>query len=193
MRKVLVILLVILLVPVFLVTFTVVHELGHTILARILGDPESVFYLARFEAHSTCLGCNIYDPSRLSWAGNLVVSLGGLLATQLVALIALFLLRQPIEKRLYRQFLGTIAFGFAFLDVTVQVLQGLLYNLSHETFPTNVDLVDFMLLVQEKTGASQLLLKGLLLAVTILYLSWFIWFSRQKRVGQKGRAGAKAG
>ncbi len=114
-----------------------------------------------------------------------MVSLGGLLATQLVALMALLFLRLPIEKRHYRQILGTIAFGFAYLDVIVQVIQGLLYDLSHKTWPTNIDLVDFMLLVQEKPGASQLLLKGLILAVTILYLFWFVWFNRQKRATQK--------
>jgi hypothetical protein len=90
MHKVLQILLIILLIPVFLVVFTVIHELGHTILARLLGDPNSVFYLVKIEADSACLGCNIYDQGKLSWGANLFVSLGGLLATQFVALAALF-------------------------------------------------------------------------------------------------------
>lgn len=186
MRKLFFIFLVILLIPVYLVAFTVVHELGHTILARLLGDPDSVFYLARIEEHSFCLGCNIYDPSKLSWGGNLIVSLGGLLATQLVALTALLLLRLRHVNRLLRQTLSSIALGFAFLDVPVQVIQGLLYNLNHQTWPTNVDLVDFMLLVQGRIGASQLLLKGLMLIAAILYMSGFVWSYRQNKVTQKG-------
>ena len=50
MRKALHILLILLFIPVFLVVFTVVHEVGHSLLARLLGDPNSVFYLVRIEA-----------------------------------------------------------------------------------------------------------------------------------------------
>ena len=162
MRKVLTVVLIVLLIPVFLIAFTVIHELGHTILARLLGDPGSVFYLAKIEKHSTCLGCNIYDPAKLSWGANLIVSLGGLLATQLVALTALFLLRLRKNNPLSLRILSFVALGFAFLDVPVQAIQGLLYNLNRHSWPTNVDLMDFMLLVQAKIGASQLLLKGIL-------------------------------
>ncbi len=180
MRKAAVIILAILLVPVFLIASTVVHEVGHTVLARMLGDPASVFYLAKIDEHGTCLGCNIYDSAKLSWGGNLVVSLGGLLATQLVAVAALLLLQLRIERRPFQNILRIIALGFAFLDVAVQVIQGLLYNLSRETWQTGVDLVDVMLLLQAKTGASQLLLKGLLLAATIAYLSGFVWLYRRQ-------------
>ncbi len=187
MRKVLRVLLIILLIPVYLVGFTVIHELGHTLLARMLGDPDSVFYLARIEADSMCLGCNIYDQAKLSWGANLIVSLGGLLATQIVAIIAVFLLRLRRNNRISRRFLGFIALGFALLDVVAQGLQGLLYNLNNRTFPTNVDLVDAMLLVQQRTGASQFLLKGVLLAVTILYLSGFVALYWRNRWAHKRR------
>ncbi len=174
MRKVLIIALIVLLIPIFLVTFTVIHELGHTLLARLLGDPNSVFYLAKIEEDTACLGCNIYDQSKLSWGGNLVVSLGGLLASQLTALSMLLLFRLR-PGLLWKRIFGTLALAFAFLDVPVQVLQGLLYNLSHNSFPTNVDLLDFMLLLQQKTSASQLFLKGLLLGSTLAYLAAFLW------------------
>jgi hypothetical protein len=35
------------LLPLYLVVFAVVHELGHTAPARLLGDPEATFYLVR--------------------------------------------------------------------------------------------------------------------------------------------------
>jgi hypothetical protein len=30
-------------VPLYLVAFTIIHETGHTVLARLLGDPASTF------------------------------------------------------------------------------------------------------------------------------------------------------
>ena len=185
MRKALQILLIILLIPVFLVAFTIVHELGHTILARLLGDPNSVFYLVRIEADSGCLGCNIYDQSKLSWSDNLVVSLGGLFATQLVAILCLYLLRLRHSQLFWQRLFSAIALSFAFLDVPVQVIQGLLYNLNHHTWPTKVDLMDFMLLLQARIGVSQLLLKGFLLIVAALYLTAFAWVYRQHRKPQR--------
>jgi hypothetical protein len=184
MRKVAKIIFIILLIPVFLVAFIVIHELGHTILARLLGDPNAVFYLAKMDEDSTCLGCNIYDPAKLSWGANLVVSLGGLLATQLFALVALFRLRSGPANISWQRILSTVALGFAFLDVPLQVVQGLFYNLDRHSWPTNVDLMDFMLLLQAKLGASQLLLKGFLFIVTGIYLSAFVWVYKQSRKHQ---------
>ena len=109
-----------------------------------------------------------------------------MLATQLVALTALLLLRLRPANRLKHRILSSIALGFAFLDVPVQVIQGLLYNLDRQVWPTNVDLVDFMLLVQGRIAASQLQLKGLLFTTAIIYLSGFVWFHRLNKVTQKG-------
>jgi hypothetical protein len=178
MRKVLIVSLVILLLPVFIVIFVVVHEVGHTILARLLGDPQSVFYLYKFDEQSTCLGCNIYDPYKLSWGGNLLVSLGGLAATQLSALVLLFL-RRGTHHHLWSRVFGTLGLAFAFLDVPVQVVQGLLYNLDTHTWPTNTDLTDFMLLIQGRVGGSQLLLKGTLLAPAVIYLAGVLRLHQQ--------------
>jgi hypothetical protein len=57
----------------------------------------------------------------------------------------------------------------------------LLYDISKHVWPTNVDLMDFMLLVQDKTGADQLLLKGLLLAAALAYLAGFTCLYRRGR------------
>jgi hypothetical protein len=78
-----------------------------------------------------------------------------------------------------RRPLAAVALGFAFLDVPVQVIQGLLYDLEQQTWPTNVDLTDAMLLVSRATGAPQVLLKGILSALALAYLVW-LWLSYRK-------------
>lgn len=78
-----------LLIPVFLVGFTVVDELGHTLLARAAGDTQAVFYLWRVDENGACLGCTNTDHTKLTTTENLVVVLGGLLATQPVAVLLL--------------------------------------------------------------------------------------------------------
>jgi hypothetical protein len=60
----------------------------------------------------------------------------------------------------------------------------LLYNLNQEGFPTNVDLVGFMLLVQEKVEVSQYLLKGLLVTAAIVYLYGMVLIYKQTKIPQ---------
>jgi hypothetical protein len=172
-----------LLAPIFLLSFVVLHEVGHTVLARLLGDPDSVFYLVQIDpdGEGACLGCNIYDHTQLSPAGNFVVSLGGLLFTQATALVALFLIPKVTMRSKARRFLSAIALGFAFLDVPVQVIQGLLYDLEQNTFPTNVDLMDAMLLASRATGASQAVLKAILVVLAVAYLVIFWRTYRRQR------------
>jgi hypothetical protein len=57
-------------------------------------------------------------------------------------------------RSLPRRILSPTALGFALLDVPLQAIQGLLYDFEQRTWPTNVDLVDTMLLISRATGAS---------------------------------------
>ena len=56
--------LLIILTPAFLLVFTIIHESGHTLLARLFGDPASTFYLVKIDEQGTCLGCNITDHNK---------------------------------------------------------------------------------------------------------------------------------
>jgi len=62
------------------------HEMGHTLAARAGGDVDAMYYLYRNDPHTgTCIGCNVYDETRLSYLGNLWVTIAGVLTTQMIA------------------------------------------------------------------------------------------------------------
>ena len=179
MRSVLRALLYLPLFAALLLTFVVMHELGHTILARILGDPASTFYLVKLDQSSTCLGCNIYDQSKLSWGANLLVSLGGLLATQLVAFTLLLFSRYGRAGPRLRRWLGATGLAYVFLDVVVQGVQGLLYDVGAQTWPTEVDLLDVMLLIRQRWPLAQTFLKGTIVLVAAAYLAFSLRLYRR--------------
>ena len=76
--------LVVLFAPVVTVVMVVTHEVGHTVVARLLGDARATFVLY---GHG-CIGCNLYDSARLTPWGNVAVSLGGVLFTALLTVAA---------------------------------------------------------------------------------------------------------
>jgi hypothetical protein len=84
-RRVLLALLMIVCVAVITLVMIIVHEVGHTVVARVLGDGRATFTL--YSSH--CIGCNLYDSQRLSPMANVAVSLGGVLFTGLVTVAAL--------------------------------------------------------------------------------------------------------
>jgi hypothetical protein len=188
MQRILRVIFVLLYIPIFLVGFGVVHELGHTVVARLSGDPNSYFTLYRSDENSTCLGCNVYDPDRLTRNENMLVSLAGLLATQMVAWALLLVSGIVAEHPFWERLLRRSALAFAFLDVIVQVVQGLLYDLGQQTFPTNVDLVDFMLLTSQATGAGQALMKTALWVLGSIYLAAFLLVYRRVLSRQEAAA-----
>jgi hypothetical protein len=87
-RRVLLVVLVIVCIPVVTVGMIILHEVGHTVVARVLGDGRATFTL--YGSH--CIGCNLYDSQRLSPLANVAVSLGGVLFTALATVAALGIL-----------------------------------------------------------------------------------------------------
>lgn len=87
-RAVLVTCLAVLCVPFVTILMVVTHEIGHTVVARLLGDGR-----ATFTVYSPgCIGCNLYDSQRLTPWGNVAVSLGGVWGTMLLSTVAVAVL-----------------------------------------------------------------------------------------------------
>jgi hypothetical protein len=98
----------------------IVHEIGHTVVARLLGDGRATFTL--YSSH--CIGCNLYDSQRLSPLANVAVSLGGVLFTALVTVAALVALGWPGRPSwLPRWLLTEVAVVFYLLDFAFQIVQ----------------------------------------------------------------------
>jgi hypothetical protein len=179
MRKLLYFLLSLAFSAALLLLFVVIHETGHTLAARLLGDPDSTFYLVRIDENSACLGCNITDHNKLTPLGNLWVSLAGLASTSLtgLGLMALAALL-PLSLRVRRWALGT-GLAYVLLDSIVQGLQGLLYDIEAHSWPTSVDLMDVLLLLRGFTGLGQDMMKPVMFVLLCLYLAGAVLLFRR--------------
>lgn len=187
MRKVLLGILFVVLFPFYSMAFISIHELGHVAVLRSFGDQEAWFYLVKVDQDGRCLGCTTSSEVEMPWTGQVLLSLGGLLATQGVALAALLLLSLRPRRRWMVTTLSILALTFAFFDILAQVPQGLYYNIDRMTYQASVDLVDFMLLLQMKIDAGQSLLKGSILGASVLYLFSFVWLYRRSRRAMKSQ------
>jgi hypothetical protein len=184
MRNVLLAILIILLIPVYLIAYISIHEIGHTTMARFLGDPNAVYYLIKMDKYSQAIGLTDYDISKLSWGANLITTVGGVMATQLVALTALLLLRlRQFSHRVLGRWLGIVAFTFAF-DPPFQMIQALAYK-GLERWPSGVDFMDVVLLLQMKFEVSSLVLNGLLLLLTVLYIAGLVWIYERAKIRRR--------
>ena len=126
-RRMLEILLAVLCVPPLVVLMIIWHEIGHTVVAWLMGDWRATFVLYRRTASSTCIGCNLYDSQRLGPLANVAVNLGGVLFTAMLTWLAILLLHaQGSWRTLPRWLLVELAVIPWAGDLVWQVVQSLL-------------------------------------------------------------------
>ena len=158
---------------VFLFLMVNVHEVGHTVFARLLGDDSAHYVLYQTQGRNTCMGCNLYDSSRMGDAANTLVNFGGVIFTQLLCWIAILLLAVG-ERAMVRPWmlLSVIAITWSG-DVILQLVQGLvatvpaLLPLGPERTYTDYQAV--LWFVRDDTGIPASVLKAVLLLATIAY------------------------
>jgi hypothetical protein len=159
--------LLVLLVPVAAFVMVNIHEIGHTFLARLFGDTGATYFLYRYSEDGFCLGCNVYDEGRLSYLGNVLVTLGGVLFTTVAMILSLLLRKMRPVGRWVRRTAAIFA-TVCFLDVPLQVWQGIQADVASQTGLVRVDLADFTYLVATGTGLGILPVKvGLLVALIV--------------------------
>jgi hypothetical protein len=168
-----------------------VHEVGHTVFARLLGDSSAMYYLYMPQpGGGYCVGCNIYDEAALSFMGNVIVTWGGIAFTQAMAVAILFI-RTRGKHPLLRQFASVLAV-ICVIDFAFQVLGGLVTIVPEQVSLTGIDMVDFIYLVSNGSNINPMIVKLGLCSALAAYLVWFIKAFRRTGVSpstrQLGRA-----
>ncbi len=160
-----------------------VHELGHTVFARLFGDSGASYALYRLrpDGRVACIGCNVYDETKISPFGNGVVALGGLIFSQGLALALLWSKSKIKKNGLIGRFIGVLIAVCVF-DAVFQVAQGIIVNTAQQTAFTRVDMADFIWLVTRHAQVSPVAVKSLVLTALWAYLWWFIRIYRKMAV-----------
>ncbi len=144
------------------------HELGHTVVARLAGDSKAVYYWYHREVNAgLCIGCNVYDEQHLSYMGNIAVTVAGVVTTQIVVICCLLFLPQ-LKRTLPRRILLLVTMLFA-VDAPLQVFQAATANIATQHSLTRIDLADTLYLVMTRLPVSPFELKTFLAACLALY------------------------
>ena len=157
----------------FLFLMVNLHEVGHTVFARLLGDDSAHYVLYQVQGQSTCMGCNLYDSSRLGDIANVLVNFGGVIFTQLLCWTAILLLAGGARVGLKRWMLLSVV-GITWSgDLILQLVQGLQANVP-QTLPrgpesTYTDYQAVMWFVRDQSGAAVSDLKAVLFLATVGY------------------------
>lgn len=113
----------------FVIAFTFLminwHEIGHTVVARVLGDSSAHYVLYNSTATSSCAGCNLYNSARLSDSANIIVNFAGVLFTQILAWVAIVLMASRSARVIPSSMLWTVIVVSWLGDLVFQVAQGL--------------------------------------------------------------------
>jgi hypothetical protein len=157
----------------FLFVMVNVHEVGHTVFARLLGDGSAHYVLYQDQGQSSCIGCNFYDSSRLGDAANVLVNFGGVIFTQLICWAAILLLAGG-ERAVLRRWMLLTAIVITWSgDLVLQLVQGLQATIP-QLLPrgperTYTDYQAVVWFMRDLTGVAASDLKVGLLLATIAY------------------------
>ena len=144
------------------------HELAHTVAARLGGDLTAHYSLYHWGEGGGCVGCNWYDPSHLSLLGNLVVTVAGVLATQVVVL-ALVVWGAARRRGSLPRRLALVAAACLLLDFLLQFTQGLLAQVTAQRHLTRVDFADTLYLLHHQLSLGAGVLKAGMVVTAAVY------------------------
>jgi hypothetical protein len=179
----------------FLFVMVNAHEIGHTVFARLLGDDSAHYALYQAQGRSACMGCNLYDSSRLGDVANVLVNFGGVIFTQLICWIAILLLAGG-ERAVVKRWILLSAIAITWSgDVILQLVQGLQADipaaLPRGPESTYTDYQAIVWFIRNQTGAAVSDLKAILLLATLAYSGLLFVATRWALDRGRGRGRAK--
>ena len=162
-----------------------IHEIGHTFVARYLGDAHAYYKLVEFsDGRVTAVGKNVYNLYIFDDLQIILISLAGVLASQLLAVFLMIAIKiKKIKNTIFTKYL-IFAGGF---DLVFQELQGMFTPLQHRGLmcPRGVcgnDFADVFWLIAQKLKLNSTLgilaIKLLSLLVIIMWLYLFYKLAR---------------
>ena len=155
-----------------------IHEIGHTLVAKYLGDTHAYYKLIEFNnGHLTAIGKNVYALYIFNDLQIIFISLAGVLASQVFAIFLIFIATKikKIKDTIFAKYL-IFASGF---DLAFQELQGIFAPLQHRNLmcPRGVcgnDFADVFWLIAQKLNLNStigiLAIKLISLLITIVWL-----------------------
>jgi len=186
-------------IAIFAVLFTLFmvnfHEVGHTLVARALGDSSAHYVLVETTATSTCAGCNLYDSGRLGDAANIAVNFGGVLFTQLLCWTAILFMAVGNRRPFPSWALLTVAAITWLGDLVFQLAQGLIERVpAHLPRGPEMSYTDYTAVAwfaRDATGIPATAWKLALLVGTVAYSS-LLALAMRRAVRRRRQAAALA-
>ena len=166
----------------FLFVMVNFHEIGHTVFARLLGDDSAHYALYEAYGRSTCMGCNLYDSSRMGDLANVLVNFGGVIFTQLLCWVAVLLLSAG-ERVAIKQWMLLSVIGITWLgDAILQLVQGLLASVP-QVLPrgpesTYTDYQAVVWFLRDQTGVAVSASQAALVVATLAYSAVLLFATR---------------
>jgi len=180
----------------------IIHELGHTKTAKLLGDNNAYFKIVEFtNGKLTAIGSNQYDIHAFNWGQIIVISLAGVGFTYMLALVMLFLKNNMAknknikESRLLEFSLNSIIFWGMF-DLVFQEIQGLVANIAERPIycggTTGIcgnDFADVFWILYEKIASlftrhgisiNPFIIIDLIKLISLTIVAWLVWFIWKK-------------
>ncbi len=161
-----------------------IHEIGHTFVAKYLGDTHAYYKLVEFNGgRVTAIGKNVYNLYIFDDSQIILISLAGVLASQLLAVFLMIAIKK-IKNTTFTKYL-IFASGF---DLVFQELQGLFASLQHRDLmcPRGVcgnDFADVFWLAAQKLELNStfgiLAIKLISLLVVIIWIYFLYKLSRR--------------
>lgn len=171
------------------------HEIGHTVVARALGDSSAHYALYNSTATSSCAGCNLYNSAQLSDSANIIVNFAGVLFTQILAWVAILLMASGSARAIPSGMLWIVIVVSWLGDLIFQVAQGLAaavpVNLPRGPEMSYTDFTAIMWFANHMTGVSVPTLRLILIVGATLYSGLLalvvIWAVKRRRSSARER------
>ena len=154
-----------------LIAMITLHEVGHVVAARLLGDSTATFRLVYRGPDGSCIGCSFVDVTALGDDELLVVSGAGVAATQALAVAGIAVIGRVDASRPALRRAVVAVTGLCPLDAPYQAIQGFRTSIPPQQFPTQIDAVDFSHLLGTRIGTDPRVVTW---SLVILAVGWTV-------------------